>query len=393
MTVMSSATVGGSAPRANEEVIAVRKLVKHYRTRGRGIVHALDGVSFSVAPGETLGLVGESGCGKSTTARLLVQLERPTSGQIVVDGIDLGTAGRADRRELRRRIQMVFQDPYASLDPRVRIGDAIGEVLRVHGLAGSSAGRRGRVGELLSMVGLSDAMTVRYPHELSGGQRQRVGIARALAVEPRVLVLDEAVSALDVSVRAEVMNLLARLRRDLGLTYVFISHDLGMVRHIADRIAVMYLGQIVEVGPWQPVSDAPAHPYTVALQSAVPVADPVVESGRAPLTVSGEVPDAARPPGGCRFHPRCPLVEDVCRTVDPALAPFGKSSGPDEAADPRRPGAPDSGISGQNGQAGPTDRSGPRGDVHLVGCHVVAREGRGATELIPQTVLDPEVPA
>jgi oligopeptide/dipeptide ABC transporter ATP-binding protein len=206
------------------------------------------------------------------------------------------------------------------------------------------------VAELLSMVGLAEAMVGRYPHELSGGQRQRVGIARALAVEPQVLVLDEAVSALDVSVRAEVMNLLARLRRDLGLTYVFISHDLGMVRHIADRIAVMYLGQIVEVGPWQPVSDAPAHPYTVALQSAVPVADPVVESGRLPLTVSGEVPDAARPPTGCRFHPRCPLVEEVCRTLVPGLAPIG-------------------------------------GD-HLVSCHVVSREGRGATTLIQVAAHD-----
>ena len=329
------------APSAGDEIVAVRDLVKHYRTRGRGTVHAVDGVTFSVAAGETLGLVGESGCGKSTTARLLVQLERPTSGQIVVGGVDLATAGRAQRKELRRTIQMVFQDPYASLDPRIRVGEAIGEVLRVHRLAGSASGRRVRVRELLSMVGLSDAMIGRYPHELSGGQRQRVGIARALAVEPRVLVLDEAVSALDVSVRAEVMNLLARLRRDLGLTYVFISHDLGMVRHIADRIAVMYLGQIVEVGPWQPVSDAPAHPYTVALQSAVPVADPVAEAGRLPLTVSGEVPDAARPPTGCRFHPRCPLVEEVCRTQVPELAHFG--------------------------------------DAHLVSCHVVSREGRGAT--------------
>jgi oligopeptide/dipeptide ABC transporter ATP-binding protein len=327
-------------------MIQVEGLVKHYRTRGRGTVHALDGISFTVAAGETLGLVGESGCGKSTTARLLVQLERPTSGRIVIDGQDLGTAGRRRRESLHRTIQMVFQDPYASLDPRVRVGDAIGEVLKVHRLAGTSPARRERAAGLLDMVGLPRSTADRYPHELSGGQRQRVGIARALAVEPRVLVLDEAVSALDVSVRAEVMNLLARLRRELGLTYVFISHDLGMVRHIADRIAVMYLGQIVEIGPWQPVSDAPAHPYTVALQGAVPTADPAVESGRVRLMVSGEVPDAARPPAGCRFHPRCPLVEDICRTRDPDPSPD-----PDDAA-------------------------------HLVSCHVVHREGRGATALL-----------
>jgi oligopeptide/dipeptide ABC transporter ATP-binding protein len=348
----------GSAP-----MIHVDGLVKHYRTRGRGTVHALDGISFTVAAGETLGLVGESGCGKSTTARLLVQLERPTSGRIVIGGQDLGTASRAQRESLHRMIQMVFQDPYASLDPRVRVGDAIGEVLKVHRLSTTAAARRERVTDLLDMVGLPSSATDRYPHELSGGQRQRVGIARALAVEPRVLVLDEAVSALDVSVRAEVMNLLARLRRELGLTYVFISHDLGMVRHIADRIAVMYLGQIVEIGPWQPVSDAPAHPYTVALQGAVPTADPTVESQRVRLMVSGEVPDAARPPAGCRFHPRCPLVEDVCRTVDPSLAVLGGPGG---------------------GTAPDAD---PTGRAHLVSCHVVRREGRGATALVASPTL------
>jgi oligopeptide/dipeptide ABC transporter ATP-binding protein len=347
-------------------MVELRDVVKHYRTRGRGLVHAMDGVSLSIAAGETLGLVGESGCGKSTTARLLVQLERPTSGSIVIDGVDLGRAGRAQRKALRRTIQMVFQDPYASLDPRVRVGDALAEVLSVHGLAAGAQARRRRVAELLDMVGLPESAGTRYPHELSGGQRQRIGIARALAVQPKILVLDEAVSALDVSVRAEVMNLLARLRRELGLTYLFISHDLGMVRHIADRIAVMYLGQIVEIGPWQPVSDHPGHPYTVALQSAVPVADPAVEAERPAVTVSGEVPDAAKPPVACRFHPRCPLAEQVCREVEPRLLPFS-----DAAADTTSP--PSSGAE----TSGP-----PLVPSHLVSCHVAQRERRAAADLI-----------
>lgn len=332
-------------------MIEVRDLVKHYRTRGRGTVHALDGVSFSVGRGETLGLVGESGCGKSTAARLLVQLERPTSGQILLDGRDLLAGGHRSRsgrgRRRSRTIQLVFQDPYASLDPRQRVGDALGEVLTVHRLVSDAAGRRRRIGELLEMVGLPAGTADRYPHQLSGGQRQRIGIARALAVEPAVLVLDEALSALDVSVRAEVMNLLARLRRELGLTYIFISHDLGMVRHIADRIAVMYLGQVVEIGSWDTVSDAPAHPYTAALNSAVPVADPVVEAARPALTVRGEVPDAARPPGGCRFHPRCPLAQPICSSVNPALEPFG-----------------------------------PAGTGHRVSCHVVESAQRPASDLL-----------
>jgi oligopeptide transport system ATP-binding protein len=301
-------------------MIEVRDLVKHYHVSGRGTVHALDGVSFSVARGETLGLVGESGCGKSTTARLLVRLERPTSGSVVVDGHDVGRLRGAGLRAYRRTVQLVFQDPGASLNPRMRIGDAITEVLDVHGL-GAKASRRDRVHELLGLVGLSASTTDRLPHQLSGGQRQRVGIARALAVEPRVLVLDEPVSALDVSVRAEVMNLLTRLRAELDLTYVFISHDLGMVRHLCDRIAVMYLGQIVEHGPWREVSDAPAHPYSRALQAAVPVPDPTRYASPQP-SVRGEVPDAAAPPPGCRFHPRCPLVEDACRTMPQVLGPL-----------------------------------------------------------------------
>ncbi|HEY3501538.1 MAG TPA: ABC transporter ATP-binding protein [Actinocatenispora sp.] len=302
-------------------MIEVTDLVRHYRTAD-GVVRAVDGVTFSVAEGETLGLVGESGCGKSTTAKLLVALERADAGRIVVDGIDVNAARGGEARRLRRAIQLVFQDPYASLNPRRRIAATLAEVLTVHGLA-RGAGVAKRVGELLEMVGLPPSVGDRYPHQLSGGQRQRVGIARALAVEPRVLVLDEPVSALDVSVRAEVMNLLASLREKLGLTYLFISHDLGMVRHLCDRIAVMYLGKVVENGDWRAVSDEPLHPYTRSLHDAVPVADPAVESGRTRRTLTGEVPDPAAPPPGCRFHPRCPLAEDTCRTTEPLLTPRG----------------------------------------------------------------------
>jgi oligopeptide/dipeptide ABC transporter ATP-binding protein len=302
-------------------MIEAADLVKRYRVRGRGDVNALDGVGFRVARGEVLGLVGESGCGKSTTARLLTGLEQPTSGSLRVAGHDLNMLDRASARRLRRQIQLVFQDPYSSLDPRQRVGDALGEVLRVHRVTEGRTATRQGVHELLDMVGLVRATAERYPHELSGGQRQRVGIARALAVRPEIVVLDEPVSALDVSVRAEIMNLLARLRAELSLTYVFISHDLAMVRHLADRIAVMYLGRIVEYGAWDTLSDAPRHPYTEALLAAVPVPDPVVESRRRARAIGGEVPDAARPPSGCRFHPRCPLAVDRCRTIDPQLMP------------------------------------------------------------------------
>jgi oligopeptide transport system ATP-binding protein len=306
-----------------EPMIELRDVVKHYRTRGRGEVHALDGVNLAVGRGEILGLVGESGSGKSTTARLLTGLERPTAGRVIVAGQDLAELRGRRLRELHRSVQLVFQDPYGSLDPRQRIGDALGEVLRVHGLADGRTDTRRKSGDLLDLVGLLPGVADRYPHQLSGGQRQRVGIARALAVRPEVLVLDEPVSALDVSVRAEIINLLARLRDELTLTYVFISHDLTVIRHLADRVAVMYLGQIVEQGPWDAVSDRATHPYTQALQAAVPVADPELEHGRRGVAVRGEVPDAARPPAGCRFHTRCPLAEDVCRTVVPQLLPAG----------------------------------------------------------------------
>lgn len=299
------------------QAIRAESVVKHYRTPGRGEVHALDGVSVTVNTGHVLGIVGESGCGKSTFARLLTRLERPDSGTIEVLGQRVDTARGSTLRELRRTVQLVFQDPYASLDPRQRVGDALTEVLKVHRISGSA-------GELLEMVGLPAATAGRYPHQLSGGQRQRIGIARALAVRPKVLVLDEPVSALDVSVRAEIVNLLSRLRTELDLTFVFISHDLGMVRHLSDEIAVMYLGQIVEYGPWQQISDAPRHPYTRALQAAIPVADPRHDApvaAAATHAVAGEVPDAANPPLGCRFHPRCPIAEDICRREEPALLP------------------------------------------------------------------------
>ncbi|HSW43188.1 MAG TPA: ABC transporter ATP-binding protein [Patescibacteria group bacterium] len=294
-------------------------LVKLYPVRGTDrVVNALNGVSLTVGSGETLGIVGESGCGKSTLAKVLVRLEEPTSGRVVLDGVDLTSLARERLREQRRRIQMVFQDPYSALNPRLTAGRVLDEVLTVHRLAGDASGRRRRVRELLDMVGLPPVFADRFPHEMSGGQRQRVGIARALAVEPGVLLLDEPVSALDVSVRAEIMNLLLRLRGELGLAYLFISHDVAMVRHLSDRVAVMYLGRIVELGSWGEVLDRPRHPYTTALRDAVPVPDPRITQ-TIEAAVRGEVPDPARPPSGCPFHPRCPLAEAVCGTVEPRL--------------------------------------------------------------------------
>lgn len=304
----------------SETLLRVTGLRKTYAVRGsKDIVRAVDGVSFDLHRGETLGIVGESGCGKSTIARLLVRLEDPTAGTIELDGRDLTALRGRGLRAARRRIQMVFQDPQASLNPRLTVGRALSEVLTVHRICSDSGQRDSRVRALLSMVGLAPEFAERYPHQMSGGQRQRVGIARALAVEPEILVLDEPISALDVSVRSEVVNLLTRLRAELGLSYLFIAHDLGMVRHVSDRIAVMYLGRVVEIGPWKPVSDDPLHPYTRALQDAVPVPDPEVEERRRVSALVGEVPDPANPPRGCNFHPRCPLAQQLCVDVDPTL--------------------------------------------------------------------------
>jgi oligopeptide transport system ATP-binding protein len=284
-----------------------------------GEVKAVDGVTFSVARGETLGLVGESGCGKTTTGRCILRLERPTGGEIRYDGVDIAPLERKQLRGLRRRIQVIFQDPYSSLNPRMTVGEIIAEPMHVHGIEPDSAKRGARVRELLSVCGLNARFADRYPHEMSGGQRQRVGIARALALDPEFIVCDEAVSALDVSIQAQVINLLEDLREQFGLTYLFIAHDLSVVRHLCQRVAVMYLGRIVELADSDELFGNPMHPYTQALLAAVPVPDPTVEAARTFRPVKGEVPSPMNPPSGCVFHPRCPLAKDACRRERPEI--------------------------------------------------------------------------
>jgi peptide/nickel transport system ATP-binding protein len=285
-----------------------------------GDVRAVDDISFVVGRGETLGLVGESGCGKSTVGRALLRLYEPTGGKIVFDGQDITTLGEGELRPLRRRMQMIFQDPFASLNPRHSVGRLIGEPLRVHGLARSNRDSRARVRELLDTVGLPREAEGRYPHEFSGGQRQRIGIARALAVNPDFIVADEPVSALDVSIQAQIINLMEELQQDFALTYLFIAHDLAVVRHISDRIAVMYLGSIVEVSPAEELYDNPLHPYTISLLSAVPIPDPKIERQRETILLSGDLPSPANPPPACRFHTRCPYVQPTkCRDEAPPL--------------------------------------------------------------------------
>jgi oligopeptide transport system ATP-binding protein len=310
-------------------LVQVENLKKYFPiTRGIifqktiGYVRAVDDVSFFIRRGETFGLVGESGCGKTTVGRTILQLYRPTAGKVYFDGIDLTTLKGEELRRMRRRMQIIFQDPYASLNPRMTVGDIIGEPLEIHGIAKGKE-KRERVMELLQIVGLNPYFINRYPHEFSGGQRQRIGVARALAMYPDFIVCDEPISALDVSIQAQIINLLEELQEKFGLTYLFIAHDLAVVRHISDRVAVMYLGKIVELTDRDTLYSNPLHPYTQALLSAVPIPDPVVEERRRRIILKGEIPSPANPPSGCRFHTRCPVVMDICKEVEPEFKDVG----------------------------------------------------------------------
>lgn len=316
--------VGASAAQA-PALVEVQDLKVHFPIasggllrRQAGSVKAVDGVSFTVDRGETLGLVGESGCGKSTTGRAVLQLYRPTAGRVLFEGEDLAKLKGEELRRMRRRCQMIFQDPYASLNPRMNVGEILGEPLHVHGLASGQA-RIDRVHKLLDIVGLSSTVTSRYPHEFSGGQRQRIGIARALAVEPEFIVADEPISALDVSVQAQVVNLLEDLQKEFNLAYLFVAHDLSVVRHLSDRVAVMYLGRIVETADRDDFYRSPTHPYSKALLSAVPVPDPVLEATREQIILQGEIASPANPPSGCTFRTRCWKAQSICAETQPPL--------------------------------------------------------------------------
>ena len=329
MTAATERPAAGTDGKNGANLVEVQNLKVYFPIRAgifktiQGTVKAVDDITFEVRRGETLGLVGESGCGKSTTGRAMIRLREPTEGTVTFDGTELTTLKSGPLRRLRRRMQIIFQDPYGSLDPRMTVGSIISEPLETHRLAKGPA-KQERVAELLKMVGLDPSYVNRYPHEFSGGQRQRIGVARALAVEPEFIVCDEPISALDVSIQAQVLNLLTDLRDRLGLTYLFIAHDLSVVKHISDRVAVMYLGKIVEIGPPDTIYAAPGHPYTRALLSAVPVPDPQRERRRRRVILTGDVPSPANPPSGCRFHTRCWLYEKLgkpenCRTIDPPL--------------------------------------------------------------------------
>ncbi len=311
--------------RVSRPLLEVEGLVKHYRSKdGHGTVKALDGVSFALERGETLGIVGESGCGKTTLGRAVLRLVEPSAGSIRFDGEDLLKLDRRGLSRRRRDMQLIFQDPYASLDPRLTVGRLVGEPLAIHGV-GDRWARRARVAELLDIVGLAPDAAQRYPHEFSGGQRQRIGIARAIALEPKLVVADEPVSALDLSIQSQILNLLIELKQRLGLSYIFISHDLSVVEHVSDRVAVMYLGRIVETGSTDDLYARPSHPYTEALISAIPRPD--AERGRR-IVLAGDVPNPEDPPQGCPFHPRCPKAMDRCRVEAPATADLGTPSRP-----------------------------------------------------------------
>jgi oligopeptide transport system ATP-binding protein len=355
----------GEAPPQDGEVLLRAEHLKKYFPIRHGLllqreiarVHAVDDVSFDLRAGETLGLVGESGCGKSTLARCIVRLHDITSGSLIFEGRDISTSSRRQLRSVRRDLQIVFQDPYASLNPRKRVGAIIADPLHIHH-RGNREQIRKRVLELLELVGLSSEHINRYPHEFSGGQRQRIGVARALALNPRLIVADEPVSALDVSIRAQVINLLDDLQDELNLTYIFIAHDLGVVRHVSDRIAVMYLGKIVEISPADELYQRPVHPYTEALLSAVPIPDPDLSAMRQQIVLEGDVPSPIEPPSGCRFHPRCRFATDICRLEEPPLVRRGSLGHlaachhPLSTA-PVAPGAPPAAVTGSAENAAP----------------------------------------